>query len=209
MEMDGRSQTTRNGPGAIRPKRNAGATPSIASMKTLKLEQGAFNQELLQIIGATKVGWHSEDHERLVAALLARLIDENSEEPELNEEDMDAVKVLLRPTEERQRKVLKKTFERAGYQLDATTASAFELLFNVVQFGDYLSKKENPKTKKPFITKPAARGGKKKTFDALLAEEPVTEPVEEPQPEETSGDKDEPAPVQPKPENNKKSASSK
>jgi hypothetical protein len=139
-------------------------------MKKIKFEKGAFNHELLPIIGTDKLGWYSEDHEKLVDALLPRLCDEEGKHVDLKGKK-DLLKVILCPTEDLQRKVLKQTFKDAGYEMDSSTEEAFVLLFNVMGFGDYLVHKENPKTKKPFITKPK-KGKKKKTFDSLMAEEP-------------------------------------
>ena len=150
-------------------------------MKKLKLEPGAFIQEVLPIIGTDKLGWYHEDHARLVDKLLPRLRDEDGKPADLKAE-LDVIKLIMCPTEALQRKVLKETFAAAGCELDPATEEAFALLFNVTGFGDYLAKKENPKTKKPFIAKPK-KAQKKRTFDALLAEEvePEPQPVEQKQ----------------------------
>ena len=148
----------------------------LPQKRILRLEPGAFHQELLPIIGTAKVGWYTADHEKLVNALLPRLRDENGNRADL-EAQRDILDVVFCPTEERQRKVMKAAFEAAGYELDESTEDALILLLSVTGFGDYLAKKANSKTGRKFITKPE-KGGKKKTFDALLDEQP--EPAEAP-----------------------------
>jgi hypothetical protein len=139
-------------------------------MKKLKLENGAFISELLATTGENQNHWDGDEHEKFASRLLSRLRDENGEASNLDELQRETLMLIVRPTEERQTKVLNLLFNSAEYELDKSTESAFVLLFNVVQFGDYLSKKVNPKTNKPFIIKPSKKG-KKKTLDDLLAEE--------------------------------------
>ena len=139
----------------------------------LRLEPGGFHQELTSIIGTAKVGWYMADHEKLVNAILPRLLDENGNRADL-EAQRYILDVVFYPTEERQRKVMKAAFEAAGYELDESTEDALVLLLSVTGFSDYLAKKVNAKTGKKFISKPE-KGGKKKTFDALLDEQPALE----------------------------------
>jgi len=142
-------------------------------LQTVKFAAGAFHAALLPIIGSDKVGWYNNDHEKLVDSLLPDLHSEAGEAVDL-EDQLDIIKLILCPTEDLQRKVLNQAFTEAGYVLDEGAEAALGLLLNVVQFGDYLAKSNNPKTGEPYITK-AKKGGKKKTFDALLSEEVAAE----------------------------------
>ena len=151
-------------------------------MKTIKLEPGAFNEELLRHVGIGKVGWDSEDHQKLVKSIFPRLRDEENKNADLNEAQRNILELILRPTEELQSKVLKQLFEAAGCRLDDEALATYELLFNGVQFADYLYKTNNPATNQPFVVKPAPKG-KKATLNKLLAQkvepkEPTPETVE-------------------------------
>ena len=158
-------------------------------MKKLKLQPGAFNGELLNIIGTDKVGWNSDDHQKLTEAILPRLNDEDGKGAILDGPQRNILELILRPTEELQRTVLKETFVAAGYELDENAAATYELLFNAVQFADYLYKTNNPTTNKPFVAKPPVRG-KKATLNKLLAEK-----VTSTKPEETAPVQQADAPV--------------
>ena len=167
-------------------------------MQTLKLAPGAFNEELSAIIGINKVGYTGEDHDKLVDRLLARLVDQEGNPYQPAEETKNILRLLFRPTTELQAKVLKQAFAAEETELEAAAEGAFGLLFNVAQFGEYLKKKVNPKTKMPFIAKPPSRA-KKKTLDDLVAEEPATDKAEEPSVENET-------PVQPEQNDGKKSS---
>jgi hypothetical protein len=176
-------------------------------MKMLKLKDGAFNEELLLITGKDKVGWRGEDHEKFADTLLSRLVDENGKDIDLDDEQKDAVMMILRPTDERQRNGLKRTFAAADFELDSSTEDAFALLFNVAQFSAYLTTKD-PQTETSLVAK-SKRSAKKATLKALLTQKPVVNtgpaPTEEPKAGENNDEPEvvppadsKPAPVPPK-----------
>ena len=135
--------------------------------KNLKLGPSAFNEELLKLVGTNKIGWSAEDHSKLVDAVKSHLKDENGEPLKLDEHASDIVSLIFRPAEDLQLKVLKRTLERAGYQLDASAENALALLFNQGRFADHLATNTNPKTGAKFITK-EKRGKKANVFTSLV-----------------------------------------
>jgi hypothetical protein len=142
---------------------------SLKTMKILKLNAGAFNQELAPIIGTGKIGWTPDDHIGFVTALIKQLRDNDGNPPRLDRPHNDRLKLVYRPTEDVQRSVLRQTFADAGYELDAATEATFILLLSAAQFGSFLATNDNPETGEPFITLEQKRGVKKKTFASLLA----------------------------------------
>ena len=184
-------------------------------MTTISLIPGAFNDELLHITSSVKTRWSGEDHDQFVDTLLSRLVDKNNQAVVLDDKLKDDLKLIFRPTDERQRNGLKRAFAEAGYELSDTDVDAFAVLFNVAQFSSFLATKD-PTTQISLITKPK-RVGKKNTLKALLAQKPVV-PNPEPAPsaapasdENADGDENEvePVPVAPAQVNPKKSAAPK
>jgi hypothetical protein len=98
-------------------------------MKKLKLENGAFISELLATTGENQNHWDGDEHEKFASRLLSRLRDENGEASNLDELQRETLMLIVRPTEERQTKVLNLLFNSAEYELDKSTESAFVLLF--------------------------------------------------------------------------------
>jgi hypothetical protein len=180
-------------------------------MRTIKLKDGAFNEELLQITGSGKVGWRGEDHDKFVNILLSRLVDEDDQPVVLEADQKDGVKLILRPTDERQRNGLKRTFAAADFELDGDTEDAFALLFSVAQFSSYVTATD-PQTQTSLVAK-SKRRAKKATLKALLTQKPVAKPdepvgdAENPDAGENDGEPDVvPPAAETKPANPKKAA---
>lgn len=137
-------------------------------MKTLTINPGVFNAELLAVIGTDKTSWGGEKHLKLTTALRSHLKDEDGNPAEFDEKQIDRLDLIFRPTEGAQRRVLSDTLEDAGYQLDPATAQIFALLFSAAQFADFLAKSNDPQTGKPFIVTEKKRGAKKAIFTSLI-----------------------------------------
>jgi hypothetical protein len=150
------------------------AQAGISSQKEriLTLETGALFEELPGIIGTGKVGWYGSDHEKLVDKLLHRLLDQAGNRVDLGDKE-EIIKLVLCPTEDRQRAVLDRAFAETGFTLDDETADTFELMFDVPTFSDFLAKTKNPQTGDTFVGKPV-KGGKLKKFAAMAAAQAAT-----------------------------------
>src|SRR3954469_12134622 len=135
----------------------------------LTLDPGAFTSALLPLVGVHKIGWSGEDHLKLVEALLAELKDETGAGVELTEDQMDRLRLIFRPTEETQRKVLKHTLAEAGVELGGAAEKTFVLLMAPAQFSDYLGKTKRPGSDATFIVKEKKRGVKQEQFSSLFA----------------------------------------
>jgi hypothetical protein len=149
------------------------------------LDPGAFHGELLPIIGNHKIGWSGEDHVQFIEALLKRLKDDEGNPVELNDEQLDRLRLIFRPTEEAQRNVLRQTLAEAGGILDEASDAVFLSLMNMAQFSDFLSKKMKPGNKQTYIVKEQKRGRKQKALDSLFSVEAESDDTSAPpQPEE-------------------------
>ena len=147
-------------------------------MKTLKLTPEAFNDELLSRIKPDQLNWSGDEHIKLVRAIVGHLKDEEGHPIELENTRIEqTMHLIFRPTEELQRSAWKQAFADAGYQLEAEADHTFLLLLNAAQFAKFLSKTENPATKKPFIVLEKKKGAKKDTFAALMKAAQPKEPT--------------------------------
>lgn len=136
---------------------------------TLNLAPDSFTKELSAITGTGKLGWSPDDHIKLVFNLIAKLSDEKGSSPKFNADQEDRLRLIYRTLEETQRKVLKHTFAEAGYKLSDEAEATFVMMLSAGQFAAFLSKTENPTTKKPFITVEKKKGAKKNTLVSLIS----------------------------------------
>lgn len=143
------------------------AAPMVPA--TLNLAPDSFTKELSAITGTDKLGWSPDDHISFVFKLIDSLKNDAGVKPSLNSEQEDRLRLIYRPLEDTQRKVLRQTFAEAGYKLSDEAEQTFVMMLSAGQFATFLSKTDNPATKKPFITVEKKKGAKKKTLTALIS----------------------------------------
>jgi hypothetical protein len=146
------------------PNTHSGTTAPV----TITLTPGAFIEGLAGI-PPKKIGWTGEDHISLVEFLLEHLTDAEGNKIELDDNSKDRIRLVYRPTEEVQRRVLLQAFTDAGYELDPSATKALVPLISLGQFGKWLSEAVKPGSTDTYIKLEKKRGAKKGMFDALVS----------------------------------------
>lgn len=143
-------------------------------MKTATLKAGAFASAIKKVAGDGKTSWSVSDHGAVLENLLPSLVDETGATVTLNPDQLDSIRLIIVHNQEIQNKMLGRIFDEAGYELTDDAKAKLQLMFSVTSFGEFLSKKVDNATGRPFVTK-VPKLAKKKAFDALFDE--VTVPV--------------------------------
>ena len=77
-----------------------------------------FNPRSLPLVGVHRTEWTGDDNLRLVEALIYRLHTDDGENPEFSEEFRDIVRLVFRPNEAIQKKVLQHFVAKEGFTFD-------------------------------------------------------------------------------------------